>query len=236
MLNIEILVPMSKPLKRWILATLIVLALVFPLAGTGAILGYGATWRCGRWPPHDVLHGRGPGRGTIPSSPCECRSDCAWVHESRGPSHIVVGALDTGRWHLTARCPAEFVRWPWQVSPPPWARSTAPCGRTDFLGGRATAGGSGTPRHRHRAIQHRPPSWLRGARPGSAIQRAGARFVGRCRSRPHHVRARRPAGSLRGCVPPSAPRGVRRLHPTGSEPAHPRCLVTAGSTGFYRTL
>lgn len=98
---------MSKPLKRWILATLVVSAIVFPLAGTWSdkwLWSYVAVWStAAAYAMFSMDEDLARERFRPPSASAD-RIALGFMRVV-ALSHIMVGALDTGRWHLMAPVP-----------------------------------------------------------------------------------------------------------------------------------
>jgi len=101
---------MSKPLKRWILATLVVSAIVFPLAGTWTdpwLWAYLGVWSmAAAYAMFSMDEDLARERFRPPSASAD-RIALGFMRVV-ALSHIMVGALDTGRWHLTAPVPVGF--------------------------------------------------------------------------------------------------------------------------------
>jgi protein-S-isoprenylcysteine O-methyltransferase Ste14 len=101
---------MAKRLKRWALATSMVSTLVFVLAGTWRdpwLLSYVAVWSL---TAAYAMFSMDEDLARERFRPPTAGADRIAVRFLRvvALSHIVVGALDTGRWHLTAPVPQVF--------------------------------------------------------------------------------------------------------------------------------
>jgi len=98
---------MAKRLKRWILSTLIVASLVFLLAGTWRdpwLWAYVGVWTVSAaYALLSLDEGLAKERFRPPTAGAD-RIAVTFIRIA-ALAHIIVGALDTGRWHLTGPVP-----------------------------------------------------------------------------------------------------------------------------------
>ena len=202
---------MVKRLKRWILSSGIVTVGLFALAGTWRdpwLWAYALIWSMTAgyamfFIDEDLLEER--------FHPPTAGADGVALHFVRAAalSHLVVGALDSGRWHLTPVAPGlrGVALAVMAVTLGMFFRAMH---ENRFFSSVGTGAERPRPsRGRQRSVQHRAASRVRGPHLGYPVQRPGARFMARGRPRTSHVRHDPAPRAVRGCVPDQEPGGLR---------------------------
>ena len=177
---------MARRLGRWVFATSIVAGLVLLLAGTfrdAWLWAYVGVWAAAT---AYALLGMDEELAKERFRPPTAGADAIAIGFLRlfALSHLVVGALDGGRWHLTAPVP-------------PFVRASALAGMATglamfyramrenrfFSSVGTTPDRPRPPRSRQRSLQHRPSPGIRGTHPGATAERSRTGIVARRRDR-----------------------------------------------------